>query len=245
MSNHGFKMAQLPADTPDMLERGMGEAARSDPLPPALLPGWRTIPHAIVRARGEEGYIDLIALHPHKGVALLAFLKKDEVADPEAARDAFADMLREADFAQHFPGSLPIVALALSSPAEDIDRRLERAFAAEGAPALSPGWVEWLERRLASAAPPSIEPPPRLAAPIRGDDAPPSVGALLVAPSRAEDETRGEAPTIEVPDVASPAGSAVEAWRWTDWGISLGLASGIVLALLTVLALFSRTGRLF
>ncbi len=246
LSNHGFVMAQPPAHTPDTLERGKGVATRSEPLPPALLPGWRAIPHAIVRARGEEGYIDLVALHPQKGVALLAFLEKDEVADPDAAREAFADMLREAEFAQHFPGSLPIVALALSAPAEDIDRRLERAFAAERAPALPPGWVEWVEGRLAPAALPALEPPPRLAAPIRDDDGPaPSIGALLVAPSRAEDQALGEATTIAAPEPASPAGSAVEAPRWTDWGISLGLASGIVLALLAVLALFSRTGRLF
>jgi hypothetical protein len=239
-------MAQSITDAPVMLERAKGEAARSEPLPPALLPGWRAIPHSIVRAGGEEGYIDLIALHPQKGVALLAFLHKDEVADTDAARAAFADMLREAEFAQHFPGSLTIIALALSAPADDLDRRLERAFAAEPAPTLPPGWVAWLEGRLAPAAPAKTEPPPRLAAPIRDEDAPPpSIGALLVAPSRTDDETVGEAASIEAPDPLPPAASALDAPRLRDWGISLGVASGIVLALLAVLALFSRTGRLF
>jgi hypothetical protein len=245
LSNHGFMMTEAPADTPDTLERGTGEAVRNEPLPPALLPGWRAIPHAIVRARGEEGYIDLVALHPQKGVALLAFLEKDEVADTEAAREAFTEMLREAEFAQQFPGSLPIVALALTAPADDLDRWLERAFAAERAPALSPEWVEWLEARLTPAPPPTIEPPPRLAAPLRDDDAPPpSIGVLLVAPSRAGEEKVGEAVSVEAPEQAPPP-CAMEPPRWTDWGISLGVASGIVLALLTVLALFSRTGRLF
>lgn len=235
-----------PADAPDMLERGKAEAARSEPLPPALLPGWRAIPHAIVRAGGEEGYIDLVAFNPQKGVALLAFLEKDEVADTEAARAAFATMLREAEFARHFPGCLPIVALAVSAPADDLDQRLERAFAAEAAPTLAPGWAEWLEGQLAPAASPRPEPPLRLAAPRRDDDAPPpSIGVLLVAPSRTDDDKVGDAAGIEAPDPAPPAASALDAARWRDWGISLGVASGIVLALLTVLALFSRTGRLF
>lgn len=246
LSNHGFHMAQPTADAPDTLERAKSEVARSEPLPPALLPGWRAIPHAIIRARGEEGYIELVALHPQKGVALLAFLAKNEVAEPAAAREAFAAMLGEVEFAQHFPGSLPIVALALSAPADDLDRRLERAFAAEPAAAVPSGWVEWLEKRLAPAATPAAE-PPRLAAPLRDEDPPPPpIGALLVAPSRAEDETPGEGgAVIEAPDPAPPPASEAEAPRWRDWGISLGVASGIVLALLTVLALFSRTGRLF
>jgi hypothetical protein len=246
LGNYEFAMAQPTANPPDMLERGKAEAARSEPLPPAPLPGWRAIPHAVVRARGEEGYIDLVALHPRKGVALLAFLEKNEVADTEAAREAFADMLRESEFAQHFPGSLPILALALSAPADDLDQRLERAFAAEPAPTLPPGWVEWLGGRLAPAAAARPEPPPRLAAPIRDDDAPPpSIGALLVAPSRVDDDKVGDAASIEAPEPALPAASALDAPRWRDWGISLGVACGIVLALLTVLALFSRTGRLF
>ncbi|HEV2549472.1 MAG TPA: hypothetical protein VGU20_19295 [Stellaceae bacterium] len=239
-------MAQPPADASDTLKRGKDEAARSEPLPPALLPGWRAIPHAIVRARGEEGYIDLVALHPQKGVALLAFLEKDQIADTDAAREAFADMLRETEFAQHFPGSLPILALALSAPADDLDQRLERAFAAEPVPTIPPGWVKWLEGRLIPAAPPRTESLPRLVAPIRDDDAPPpSIGALLVAPSRADDDKVGDAASIEAPDPAPPAASAPDAARWRDWVISIGIASGIVLALLTVLALFSRTGRLF
>jgi hypothetical protein len=239
-------MAQPSANTGDTLERGKGEVGRSEPLPPALLPGWRAVPHAILRARGEEGYVDLLALHPQKGVALLAFLEKDEVADADAAREAFADMLREADFAQLFPGSLPIVALVLSAPADNLDRELERAFAAEPVPTVPTGWVEWLEGRLAPAAKPPLEPPLRLAAPIRDDATPPpSIGALLVAPARADDEEVGEPAGIEAPDPAPPAPSAVGPLRWTDWGISLGFASAIVLALLTVLALFSRTGRLF
>jgi len=238
-------MAPPPADAPDTLESGKSEPARSEPLPPALLPGWRAIPHAIIRARGEEGYIDLVTLHPQKGVALLAFLEKDEVADTDAAREAFADMLREAGFAQHFPGSLPIVALALSAPADDLSQRLERAFAAEPVPTIPAGWGEWLEGRLAAAASPPAQ-PPRLMAPIRDDDAPPpSIGALLVAPSRADDDNLGDAASIHAPDPAPPAASGLNAPRWRDWGISLGVASGVVLALLAVLALFSRTGRLF
>lgn len=239
-------MAQPIPDAPDALERGKGEAARSEPLPPALLPGWRAIPHAVIRARGEEGYIELVALHPQKGVALFAFLAKNEVADPEAAREAFAAMLGEAGFAQHFPGSLPIVALALSAPADDLDRRLERAFAAEPAPTVASGWVEWLAERLAPAATTAAA-LPRLVAPLRDEDPPPPpMGALLVAPSRAEDEPPGEGGSvIELPDPAPPPASDAETTRWTDWGVSLGVASGIVLALLTLLALFSRTGRLF
>jgi hypothetical protein len=239
-------MAQPDANAPDTLERSKDEVARNEPLPPALLPGWRAIPHAIVRAQGEEGYVDLLALHPQKGVALLAFLEKDEVADTNAAREAFAAMLAEAEFARLFPGSLPIVALAISAPADNLDQELERAFAAEPAPTIPPGWVEWLEGRIAPAARPPLQPPLRLAAPIRDDDAPPpSIGALLVGPSRADDEKAGEATAIEAPDPAPPTPSAVGSLRWTDWGMSLGFASGIVLVLLTVLALFSRAGRLF
>jgi hypothetical protein len=55
----------------------------------------------------------------------------------------------------------------------------------------------------------------------------------------------GDAASIDAPDPAPPAASGLNAPRWRDWGISLGVASGVVLALLTVLALFSRTGRLF
>jgi hypothetical protein len=239
-------MAPRIPDALDSLERSSYRLERSEPLPPALLPGWRAIPHAIVRARGEEGYIDLVALHPGKGVALLAFLEKDQVADPEEARTAFAEMLREVELAQRFPGSLPVVALAVAEPADDLDQRLERAFAGESAPTLPPGWVEWLAERLAPGQSAPNQPPPRLAAPLRGDETPPPpTSTLLIAPSREGDEIGRTDATIEAPHPAPPAAPEVEGSRWTQWGISLGFASGIVLALLIVLALFSHTGRLF
>jgi hypothetical protein len=231
----------------DPLERGSRPPDRSEPPAPAPLPGWRSIPHAIVRARGEEGYIDLVALHPQKGVALLAFLEKDEVADPAEARALFEEMLREMELARHFPGLLPVVALALEETTDELGRQLERAFAGEQAPTLPPGWVEWLVDRLAPSPRPPGEPPPRLAAPPRDDEAPPpSIGTLLMAPSRVDpSDVRHAVDAIEAPNPAPAQTPKAGGLRWVDWAMGLGFASGIVLALLIVLALFSHTGRLF
>jgi hypothetical protein len=240
-------MAHRTFEARNPLERGRGPSDRSEPPAPALLPGWRSIPHAIVRARGEEGYIDLVALHPQKGVALIAFLEEDEVADPGEARAVFEEMLREMDLAQHFPGLLPVVALTLEEPTDELDQRLERAFAAEQAPGLPPGWVEWLADRLAPSRPAPTEPPPRLAAPPRDDETPPPpIGTLLMAPSRVDPSDLPRAnDAIEAPALAPAETPKPGGLRWADWGMSLGFASGIVLALLVVLALFSHTGRLF
>jgi len=239
-------MVHRTSEASDTLERGSRSPDRSEPPAPALLPGWRSIPHAIVRARGEEGYIELDALHPQKGVALLAFLEKDEVADPGEARAVFEEMLRDMELAERFPGLLPVVALAVGEPTDDLDRQLERAFASEPAPTLPPGWVEWLADRLAPRQPESNEPPPRLAAPLRDDETPPPVGTLLIAPSRREiDDVRRAEDAIEAPNSAPSDRPKIETPRVVEWGISLGFAVAIVLALLIVLAFFSRTGRLF
>jgi len=185
-------MVHRTSEASDTLERGSRSPDRSEPPAPALLPGWRSIPHAIVRARGEEGYIELVALHPQKGVALLAFLEKDEVADPGEARAVFEEMLRDMELAERFPGLLPVVALAVGEPTDDLD------------------------------------------------------GTLLIAPSRREiDDVRRAEDAIEAPNSAPSDRPKIETPRVVEWGISLGFAVAIVLALLIVLAFFSRTGRLF
>jgi hypothetical protein len=50
-----------------------------------LGPDWRCLADAVIRAGGESGPVDLVALHPRLGVVLVAFLDDDEEASPDEA----------------------------------------------------------------------------------------------------------------------------------------------------------------
>ncbi len=52
---------------------------------PPVLPGWRCLAGAVIRAGDEEGVVDLAALHPERGVALVGFLEEGEEGSPEEA----------------------------------------------------------------------------------------------------------------------------------------------------------------
>ena len=156
------------APVPSLLERTLG-------------PDWRCLPDAVIRAGGEAGPVDLVALHPRLGVVLVALLAAGEEASPEEAVAALRSMLRELGCAERFPGQLNVAATILEP-----DRRARlaesiRAAAGDGpeAPAAE-GWVDWLAEHL-TAAPPKPE-RPRLVAPISAEAEPPAVTLPLTAP---------------------------------------------------------------
>lgn len=222
-------MAEQLLDPPAPVESVEKEerSERREPAAPALIPGWRCLPNATVRAYGEEGFVDLIALKPTRGVALIALLDAGEEASPEEARAAFRAMLADEGFADAFPGELPVVALAEPRAAADrLGAAVERAFAELPRPSVAGDWEEWLAERLAPARPTAAaEPPrPRLVAPLRDetpakpaceallapprDEAPAKLaGEALLAPHRDETPARlaGDALLAPQPDEALPA----------------------------------------
>ena len=221
---------------------GAGPAAsdeRREPPPPALIPGWRCVLKARILAQGEEGFVDLAALHPARGVALLALLEADEEASPEEARAALRTMLVEAEFERRFPGDLPVVALVQRRrEVEQLAAAVERAFAALPRPSVAEDWVDWLAERLSPAAA-DESPRPCLMAPARDETAPERVAdAPLLAPPSDEEPPAAEA--IAVPAEAPPQSVPPLRSSWLDWGTTLGLAAGAMLALFAALALFAH-----
>ena len=240
-----------------------------DTAEPAPIPGWRCLPDAVIRAHGEEGPVDLAALHPARGVALIAFLEEGQLASPEEARDALRAMLDDEGLPRRFPGELPIVALPVSHSARvRLAATVEQAFSGLSAPTLPPGWVEWVAERLAAKRP-AVAPAIRLLAPRRDEPAPEKVfSALLltpvsgtttsaaaprlVAPPRDDGareamlESATPVSAIGAPAEAPPPTAETEPKRnWLDWGATLGFALGMVAALIAGLTAVLRNGRLF
>jgi hypothetical protein len=239
-------MEQQALNAADAVEKAASDERREPPAP-ALIPGWRCVPQAKIRAHGEEGFVDLAALNPTRGVALVALLEPDEEASPEEARAALRSMLEEEGFEQRFPGELPVVALTQRrAEADQLATAVETAFDALPRPDVTEDWVDWLAERLApkpAAAEPSR---PRLVAPPRDEAAPERVAeVLLLAPPR-DEPAPPPAEAITAPADAPPQSAAPPARQsWLDWGASFGFAVGVVLVLLVALALLSHSGRLF
>jgi hypothetical protein len=242
-------MDQETLAPPAGTDAGEPRRDRSEPPGPAVLAGWRCISRATIRAYGQEGYVDLVALHPSRGVALVAFLREGEEASPDEACEAFRVMLRDAGIDKRFPGVLPVVAsLVPSASAGHLEELIERAFGVEPAPTAPPGWVEWIAELLGPTRPKDTAPVPlRLVAPAPNEAAPemPSAAVLLRAPSRTEPLPPTSGAPLAAPAEAPARSMSVNRGRWLDWGASLGLATLIVLMLLAVLALFSHSGRLY
>lgn len=240
---------------------------RREPAPPTLIPGWRCVSPAIVRAGGEEGFVDLVALHPGRGVALIALLDAGEEASPEEARTAFRTMLEELGFPARFPGALPVLALAeRRAEADQLAASVERRFAALPRPALAAEWVDWVAARLVpTAAEPAPLPPltaereeplpaaaqtllPRLTA--EREEPPPPAATLLLTAERGEPPpTPAAAPRAEdapPASLSSDAAAPPAARRgWLEYGGSIGFSLGLVLALLVGLAMLTHGARLF
>src|SRR5690348_6142901 len=176
----------LPAGEPPV---GLVMPIPADPSSPSLLPGWRSVARAVIRVAGEEGSLDLVALHPGRGVALIAFLDDGEVASPEEARSAFLTWLGDEGFHRRFPGELPVVALAVPRQAStaELAKRLDLAFAATPAPGLSEGWVDWLGDQLVPSRAAKAAPVTLVAAQdVDAANAAPVPTLTLPAPSSAE-----------------------------------------------------------
>jgi hypothetical protein len=238
-------MDQQSLDAVVTVEPSPGDERR-EPPPPALIPGWRCVRQAIIRAHGEEGFVDLAALNPARGVALIALLDADEEASPDEARAAFHAMLAHEEFAKRFPGELPVVALTQRrASADQLAAAVDRAFAGMERPSVSEDWVEWLAERLTPATA-SAEPPRLLlVAPPREETAPGRVPEMpLSAPPR-DEAPPAEAESAIVEHGEAPPRSVPRRRGWLDWGASFGFAAGVVLALLIGLALMSHAGRLF
>lgn len=193
-------MTEQTLDRPEALpaagERG-NSFARSEA--PALIPGWRCLPDALIRAYGEEGPVDLAALHPARGVALIAFLEEGQVASPEEAREALRAMLDDEGLPQRFPGELPIVALPIPhSAGARLAAMVEQAFSGMPSPTLPPGWVDWVAERL-TAKRPAAAPALRLLAPRRDEPAPDKVFSALLLTSVTEPATTAALPRLVAP----------------------------------------------
>jgi hypothetical protein len=208
-------MDQRAIEAPPAVDCGeSGEIRECDPKEQGraasspVLPGWHCVPQAVLRAHGEEGPIDLVALREERGAALIALLEPGEEASPEEARAAFCAMLADEGFVERFGAELPVVALALPR-GEDVAAAVEGAFAPLPQPALAEGWIDWLAERLAPRrsdaaiamprllATPLVAPPRDETMPPRAENAPP----LLV-------EARDE--TVPAPDAPLRAPSREE-----------------------------------
>src|SRR5690348_5499776 len=166
---------------------------------PALIPGWRCLPGAVIRAHGEEGPVDLAALHPARGVALIAFLDEGQVASPDEARAALRAMLDDEGLPQRFPGELPIVALPVPHGARGrLAATVEHAFSGMPAPTVPPGWVDWVAERLTSKSPAATS-GLRLLAPRRDEPTPDKVLSALLLTSVTEPATTTAAPRLVAP----------------------------------------------
>jgi hypothetical protein len=195
-----------------------------------LGPSWRCVGDAVIRAWGEEGRVDLAALHPERGIILLGFVEDGDEANPASAVEAFRAMLADDGFAERFPGHLPVVALT-ASPATRarLVEKIEEVFADGERPTVAPGWVDWLEARLDPAA-----------AETHGRATP-----RLVAPRRDEVPARGGASALAVPGREPPVRSADAGDNWRDWSRQLGFALAVVAILLGAMAIFTRAATLF
>jgi hypothetical protein len=178
----------------------------------ALIPGWRCLPGALIRAYGEEGPVDLAALHPARGVALIAFLEDGQVASPEEARDALQVMLRDEGLPRRFPGELPIVALPVPHHARArLAATVEQAFTGLPAPTLPPGWVDWVAEQLDKRS--EVVPALRLVAPRRDEPTPDKILSALLLTSVTEPAATAAAPRLIAPqrdeDAAAKAPSSI------------------------------------
>jgi hypothetical protein len=186
----------------------LGGAGLIPCAPVGLNPGWRCLPGAVIRAHGEEGPVDLAALHPAHGVALIAFLNEGEEASPEEAREALRAMLHDEGLPRLFPGELPIVALPVPLAARaQLAGLVERAFAAIPAPTLPAGWLDWLTERLAAKSPAPAG-APRLLAPRRDEPPPQKVVSALLLTAVAEPVVAAATPRLTAPRRDEPLGKA-------------------------------------
>src|SRR5260221_1915160 len=158
-STDGSPMVEQILDRPAEERRAASEIGNGlAPSAPALIPGWRCLPGAVIRAGGEEDPVDLAALNAARGVALIAFLDEGQEASPEEARDALRTMLRDEGLQPRFPGELPIVALPVPRAAlAQLAATVEHAFSGMSAPTLPAGWIDSLGERPA-AQPPHPDP---------------------------------------------------------------------------------------
>jgi hypothetical protein len=212
-STDGSSMAEQfldhPAEVkPPMREMGGGATPSVAPVSvSAAMPVWRWLADAVIRADGEEGPVDLVALHPARGVALMAFLDDGQEASPDEAREALRTMLRDEGLPRRFPGELPIVALPVPRTArKQIAVTVEQAFAGLAAPTLSDGWVDWIAERLTAERTRPAVAAPRLVAPVRDEPQPEKVVSALLLTVATEPST-APAPRLHAPqrDEAVPA----------------------------------------
>ncbi len=219
---------QLP-ESPTIMADGHSDATSHEPPTSIAIPGWHCIANAVIRAYGEEGPVDLLALKAGRGAALVGFLEPGQEASAEEAAEAFRTMLRDLGFEQRFPGELPVVALAVPrESASALAQTIEAAFASTPWPSLPAGWVEWIVERLDPAARPA--PAPTREAAARASEFLPPLETPAAAPIPAA------LPLTDMPGARS---------SWLDWGASLGFAAGIMLALLLGLAVVWQGARLF
>jgi hypothetical protein len=214
---------------------GVAMPMPAEPSLPSLLPGWRSVARAVIRVAGEEGSLDLVALHPERGVALIAFLDEGETASPEEAQSAFRAWLDDQGFRRLFPGELAIAALLvprLASGAE-LAKRLDRAFAATPKPGVPVGWIDWLADHLVPSRAEKVTATLAAAREAEPAAAAPTPVLLLQAPS-SEDATppaQSDAGPLLTAADALPQSTPPRVRGWLDWGASLGFAFGMVAAL--------------
>ena len=208
-STDGSPMVEQILDRPAEERRAASEIGNGlAPSAPALIPGWRCLPGAVIRAGGEEDPVDLAALHAARGVALIAFLDERQEASPEEARDALRTMLRDEGLQRRFHGELPIVALPVPRAAlAQLAATVEHAFSGMSAPTLPAGWIDWLAERVAAERPSAAPAAPRLLAPCRDEPMPEKVVSALPLTAAAEPAMTAAPPRLLAPqrDVPTPA----------------------------------------
>jgi hypothetical protein len=135
-------------------ETAVGEQAVYAALRSGLDDQWWIFHDRLIEADGETGRIDFVALHPRRGIALLAVVAPGEEAAEEPAREAMRSMLLGQGFETLFGAPPPIVVVALNPAGlEAVAETLAAALAdaATLVPA-DPDWVEWVADRLTDPA---------------------------------------------------------------------------------------------
>lgn len=213
------------------------------PLGAALGAEWRCLANAVIRAWGEGGRVDIVALHPRRGVALVGLIEEGEEASPEGAVAAFRAMLAEMGFAARFSGELGVVALTAAPGERDgLAKAIGAAFDRAAPSTAAAGWLDWIVRQLEAAPSGTGDTKPAEREEAGAAQPAAEVPRLrLVAPPRDDIPARAPAATaiLEVARDSRLSAPATPGDNLKGWAQRLGFALAITILLLAAFTVFS------